>query len=54
VQADAELTFPEGGPSKADAQSQYSKKPEIKVTIGFCFYNLFSSCLEIEFGKHCQ
>ncbi|XP_070209693.1 dolichyl-diphosphooligosaccharide--protein glycosyltransferase subunit 2-like [Littorina saxatilis] len=28
--ADAELTFPEGGPEKTDSLSQYSKRPEIK------------------------
>ena len=37
MQADAELTFPEGGSPKDDVQSQYKKKPEIKVTTALAF-----------------
>ena len=40
MQADAELTFPEGGSAKGDSQSQYRKKPEIKVTTVLAFFTM--------------
>ena len=38
VQADAELTFPEGGSAKDDVQGQYNRKPEIKVAAALALF----------------